>query len=242
MKKILKYVLLGVLISFAYNCEEDLESGATNYVTFYNEGDASVLRIANNATATKEVKVYTGNKTGSDRTFNVMVAPNSTLQTNYSVPATVTVPANTNEGTLLVSVTDDDNLQFVPQTLVLVLEDEAGFSTGETLVLNVTELCPDTIVKFSLKLDTWPDETTWEIYDLSGGQQVVIASGGPYVNPDDDFAEFVFEYCLASGNYGVVVYDAYGDGGPNYKIALNGVTVVSETVTGTFTSSEFTVN
>lgn len=250
MKKIINYILVGLLISFAYNCEQDLETGSTNYVTFYNEGSASVLRIDNNATAEKEVKVFTGNKTGSDRTFTVLVDPSSTLQAGYSVPSTVTVPANSNEGSITVSVTDDENLQFVPQRLVLVLQDEAGFSTGESISLNIAELCLDTIVKLSLTFDSWAEEASWEIYDLSG-TPVVIASGGQGGEYDAlDNSSFSTEFCFASGDYGVVVYDSYGDGGTGYTISAGGATLVSGAVpdagggypTQTFSSSEFSVD
>ena len=91
-------------------------------------------------------------------------------------------------------------------------------------------------------MDDWPEETTWEIYDLSG-TPTVVASGGPYANPADDFAELSFDFCLASGNYGVVVYDAYGDGGPTFSVTTAAGTLVADTtVAGTQASATFTVN
>ncbi len=241
MKKILNYIIVGILVTFAYSCEEDLPSGSTNYVTF--EESPSGLTVDKDATTTKNINVYTGNTTGSDRTFNVMVDASSTLTASYTVPSTVTIPANSNVGSIAVSVTDDDTLSFVAQTLVLDLQDEASINTGENLVINVTELCPGSLVQFFLTLDTWPDETSWEIYDLSGAP-VVIFSGGPYDNPADDFAELAFEFCLLPGEYGVVVYDSYGDGGPSYSVKSGATTLVGETtlVNTTSSASTFTVD
>jgi hypothetical protein len=97
-------------------------------------------------------------------------------------------------------------------------------------------------VTFNLNLDTWPDETSWEVYDLTG-TPTVIFSGGPYINPDDDFAELSFDFCLAAGNYGVVVYDSYGDGGPTYSVTTaTGTLVPSTSVGGSQSSATFTVN
>jgi len=91
-------------------------------------------------------------------------------------------------------------------------------------------------------LDNWPNETSWEIFDLSG-TPTVIFSGGPYVDPNDDFAELSFDFCLASGDYGIAVYDSYGDGGPNYSITSASGDLVSDTVVaGSQSSATFTVN
>lgn len=240
MKKILNYIIVGILISFAYNCEEDLPSGSTNYVTL--EESPSGISVDKDATTTQDINVYTGNKTGSDRTYNVVVDASSTLTANYTVPSSVTIPANSNVGAITVSITDDDTLGFDAQTLVLSLQEEAGISFGGNLVINVAEACPGAIAVFSLSLDTWPDETSWEIYDLSGAPTVIF-SGGPYINPDDDFANLVFEFCLLPGDYGVVVYDSYGDGGPTYSVVTGSTTLVPPTtlVSTTSSSSTFTI-
>lgn len=229
------------MLFVAFSCEDENGVGdSSDYVSF--ESDELGFQVNANSTDQKDIMVYTGNKTGSDRTFNVMVSESSTLTASYSVPSSVTIPANSNVGVLTVSVTDDDTLSFDAQTLTIEFEDGIGTSVGGPVTLNVAESCPGSLVQFRLTLDTWPDETTWEIYDLSG-TPAVIASGGPYVNPDDDFAELVFEYCLLPGNYGVVVYDSYGDGGPTFSVtSASGILVADTTVGGSQASATFTVN
>mgnify|MGYP006897119526 CR=1 FL=1 len=75
------------------------------------------------------------------------------------------------------------------------------------------------------------------------GTPTVIASGGPYDNPADDFAVLNFEYCLLPGDYGVVVYDSYGDGGPTFSVSSGATTLVAATtVGGSQSSATFAVN
>ncbi|MUU78928.1 hypothetical protein [Winogradskyella endarachnes] len=234
MKKYYKYfAVLTALVLF--NCQEDLESDLSNFVGF-EEGPV-VYTVDNSSTLTLDVTVAASEVANSDRTYSIYVdEDNSDLLSSYSVPSTVTIPAGTNLGTVSVSVTDDENLGFVTQTLVLDFVDEADTDFGDPVTLEFTETCLDTIVTFYLTLDTWPDETTWEIYDLSD-LSAPIASGGPYINPDDDFAELSFDYCLASGDYGVVVYDSYGDGGPTYSVSIGDTVLVAETTLAGYNSS-----
>lgn len=238
--KYLKSLFCLALISFTFiGCEEDLESSVSNFAGFEIGPNERAITVPKDQTQTFDIKVYATETTSSDRTFNILVdVDDTTLASPYSVPATVTVPGGTNEGTLTFSVTDNDDLGFEKQILRFGLE---GFVRNE-VTFAVTEQCLDTVVTFNLTLDTWPDETSWEVYDLNGTPSV-IASGGPYNNPADDFAVFAFDFCLAAGNYGVVVYDSYGDGGPVFSVTSAGGTLVpSTTVGGTQSSATFTVN
>lgn len=240
MNKYFKYFTVLLAVTLMFNCEQDNDSSLSNFVGF-QEGPLN-FTVDNGQTQTFDVVVAASETSSSDRSYTVVVDDASTLASPYSVPATVTIPGGSNVGTLSVSVTDNDDLGFVAQSLVLDFPDEAGMNFGEALTLNFTETCLNTIVTFNLTLDTWPDETTWEVYDLNG-TPVVIASGGPYVNPDDDFAELSFDFCLAAGNYGVVVYDSYGDGGPTFSVTTEAGTLVSDiTLSGTQSSATFTVN
>ncbi|WP_422105829.1 hypothetical protein [Winogradskyella sp.] len=237
--KYFKSICLIALLALTFtSCEEDVESPVSNFVGFEIGTLVRPITVTNNSTETFDVKVYATETTSSDRTFNVVVdMDETTLASPFSVPAQVTIPGGTNEGTLTFSVTDNDDLGFVAQTLVFGFEDQGS----PQVTYSVAEECLDTIVTFALTLDTWPDETTWEIFDLSG-TPTVIFSGGPYVNPDDDFAELSFDFCLASGNYGVVVYDSYGDGGPTFGVTAGGATLVPDTtVAGSQSSATFTV-
>ena len=96
-------------------------------------------------------------------------------------------------------------------------------------------------IQIQFELDNWPSETTWEIYDLSGAPTVII-SGGPYIDGDDDFAILSYDFCLPSGDYGIVVYDSYGDGGPGFIVSSGSTILVSyTTVAGAQSSATFTL-
>lgn len=119
-----------------------------------------------------------------------------------------------------------------------------GAFTDSVSTLFTTGVETDDIreIQVQIQLDTFPDETTWEIYDLSSTPTMII-SGGPYINPDDDFAMLTYNFCLPPGDYGVIVYDAYGDGGPIYSIySESNPLVPSTTVIGSQSSTIFTIN
>ncbi|MEO0403695.1 MAG: T9SS type A sorting domain-containing protein, partial [Bacteroidota bacterium] len=71
-----------------------------------------------------------------------------------------------------------------------------------------------TVFNVTIQTDTWPGETTWELFDANGN---VVNSGGPYgdgTGAQQD-AELVFESFAASGDLGCwefKIYDSYGDG------------------------------
>lgn len=245
MKKFryIKSIFCIALMAIAFtSCEEDLDADLSNFVGFSIDAPQAVA-VAKDATSSFDIAVYASESQSSDRSFPIMVDVEATsLVAPYSVPAQVTIPGGSNEGTLSFSVTDNDDLGFVAQELVIGFAGQEGADFGEGLTISVTEECVDTIATFNLNLDTWPDETSWEIYDLTG-TPTVIFSGGPYVNPDDDFAELSWDFCLAPGDYGVVVYDSYGDGGPSYSVTAGGAVLVPETtVAGSNSSSTFTIN
>ncbi|NRD21603.1 hypothetical protein HNV10_00015 [Winogradskyella litoriviva] len=242
MKNYLKIFTILAISSLFTNCSQDdiLESKLSNHVGF--EPTPKVIEIVKNATETIDVTVAASEVSGTDRTYTVSVDESSTLAASYTVPSTVTIPANSNVGTISVTVTDDEALEYVNQTLVLSFEEEVGISFGNDLTINFTEECLNTVTTLFLTLDTWPDETTWEMYSLTGGA-TLIGSGGPYANPADDFAELSFNFCLESGEYGIVVYDSYGDGGPTFSVSTaDGVLVAETTLAGSNSSATFTIN
>ncbi|WP_179008792.1 hypothetical protein [Winogradskyella forsetii] len=229
MKKIrnIKICICLALLSGAFvGCEAELEGDLGNFVGF--EAKPTIL-VTEDVSDSYDVLVASSTVTASDRTFAVNVVENDLTVAN-SVPAQVTIPANSNVGTLSISITDDETLGFEPQELTLSFEPLAGVSFGDDLTIRVSQRCDDTIVNLVITTDDWPDETTWELYDLSG-TPTVIQTGGPYANPADDFSAILTEFCLESGDYGIVVYDAYGDG------IANGVNADGEDTDGGFVVS-----
>lgn len=141
MKKYLILFIATVSMSFAVGCSSDdnLEGGL-NFVTF--EADELGFGVQEAGTGSLEVTVFTGNVTGSDRTFAINVDESSTLNSEtYTVPATVTIPGGSNESTFVVEGTDT-NLPNSGGSLILNLENEEGLYTGDPLTINVSRICP----------------------------------------------------------------------------------------------------
>lgn len=231
--KLTSYFVLFLSLSFLFQgCSEDTPSGSSlNFVTF--ESKAKNVTVNEGETAATEVKVYTTQVVGSDRTFGVTVAANSTMDAAYiSVPATVTVPANSNVGVLSVNVTGVGLSLSAPKTIILNLVEQEGIFSGKSITLNVRENCPLNTVTLDLVLDRYGSETDWEITDDAGN---VVASGGPYADgtTNDLQPNKNFIFCLPDGNYTFTIYDEYEDGMTwngvlgTYTVRANGVTLFS---------------
>ena len=97
MKKTFFFILLLAPLFMLNSCEDEvLGTKDLNYITF--EASARNAGVAIGGTTDHEFKVYTTQITGTDRTFpvNVVAAATTADAAAYTVPATVTVPANTN--------------------------------------------------------------------------------------------------------------------------------------------------
>lgn len=240
MKKYYKYFTILTAI-FLFNCEADDTTKLKDYVGF--ERAPVEMTVVENGTSTKDVYVYTSDISSKDRTYNLIVDTNSTtLESAYTVPATVTVPANTNKGTFTVSVTDDDKLGLLDQYLVIDFERKAGMYFGDKLKLIVTEECTETLVKLTLAFDSYPDEASWELYDLSSGQPTIIDSYGSYADEEYVDETVAVKFCLIPGKYRIVIYDEYGDGGTAYSVTSGSTVIVPETTSkSAISSAEFTL-
>ncbi|MGJ8547830.1 hypothetical protein [Winogradskyella wichelsiae] len=238
----MKKFLLFSMLAFAFMAceEEDIETA--NRVSF--ESGVIAVEVPRDAVDFERIiTVYTTTTSSSDRTFDIIVdTETATLDdADYSIPTSVTVPANSAVGEFTLTVSDL-SLNFEAQILSISLVSSDG-TFGGIADLEVTELCVDTIVELAITLDDYPDETTWDLYDLSVSPAVIIFSGGPFINPDDIGAVKKVEFCLASGEYGIAVNDAYGDGIVNggFEINEGATTLASGAVTGSGGSASFTI-
>lgn len=235
MKKI-TYLLLITMSLFVFNnCADKIDGTEDlNYISF--ESTSYNFGVDLNGTNVRDVKIYTTQITGSDRTFTISVDTTTTADAAaYIVPATVTVPANTNVGILSVSVSDI-NIGEAGKKLVLAIGAQEGLFIGKKITLNIAQVCPYNEVIFAITFDSYPEETSWELFDSSDN---VINSGGPYAGQ----SSLTKAFCLENGTYTFVIYDAYGDGSGPYRLTYNGTDLISST--GAFGASEsttFTVN
>ena len=210
------------------SCKDSIDDFDTPaYVTF--TADPVVVSLPDGAQETKEISIYTANKTSSDRVIDVIVTDETDAEpATYNVPSSVTIPANSNEAKLLVDFTSINLDLTTEKKLVLKLVAD-GLSIGEDLVIPMSQACPsgESKVKVTLEFDTYPEEVAWRILDGSGN--TVLASSDPfgYGAYTGLSGSFDVVQCVPSGTYTIQIFDQYGDGGTEYTIVSDGVQVLN---------------
>ncbi|MCI2229782.1 DUF1735 domain-containing protein [Polaribacter sp. MSW13] len=244
MKKNIYLFLLSIaLISFS-SCEESGVEALGNSVASF-EATTLDIGVEIGSSTTKDINVYTSNISGTDRTIEVMVDNNTTDAdaAAYTVPASVTIPAGTNVGTITIGVNDVDLA--VDKTLVIRLKSTENLDVVNKLTIGLSQLCPNNGIKIKLDIafDSWPEEIAWRILDSNGTTVMASASNpfnyGAYAGMTGGVT---VRECLASGTYTIEVYDGYGDGGNDYTVTANGILVFSATGNyGAFVTEDFTI-
>lgn len=145
MKNIYRIFIALITVGTLVACDYDSDFVEPSYATLASEREVAVL---NTGSESVEVTLYTGNITGSDRTFTIYVDESSTLDpSTYSLPQTVTVPGNSNEVSFTIEVTGE-GIKNQGDVLVLGIQEDATFSTGNLLSIAVTKICPFDINTF----------------------------------------------------------------------------------------------
>jgi hypothetical protein len=213
IKHFLKLFVVLLSLGLVTSCDYDDDFVEPNYVTF--DSNSIALDVLENSSTTREVTIYTGNKVGTDRTFNLVVDATSTLATSvYELPSSVVVPANSNEVSFTVNLSDN-GLANSGGTLVLMLEKTGTYSTGNPLTLNVSKVCPFDINRFVGTFDAT------EVFTAGSNAGFSFLEGESFpvelaLNPDD-----------ASGN-SLVLIDASGN-------ITGGSVLTFDPATGAFT-------
>lgn len=134
-----------VSTSFFVGCDSDDDFTPPNYVTFADvtfNSDEMTVSVGSESSESVDLTIFTGNQTGSARTFGINVVESSTLDpSTYSLPETVTIPANSNEATISLDITGS-GIDNAGDVLVLQMENEAGLYVGDELTVNIIKVCP----------------------------------------------------------------------------------------------------
>lgn len=234
--------LAGLLLPFTFSCEDDSIASdnpitGINYVSF--EPNKTVY-LAGGETSNTEVKVFVSKASSTDIVLPIIVdvqpissdgdVASTLADTNYSVPASVTIPAGSTEASFIVS---DITADGTGKTIIIGFEpvDGVDFSTSYTsttdnitgitsytprtreITLVVNEICGLNPFRIEIVTDQWGSETSWELYNANDLVNPV-ASGGPYVDQSavGEYPQAPIDLCLASGDYVFVIYDVYSDG------------------------------
>ncbi|WP_034041505.1 hypothetical protein [Wocania ichthyoenteri] len=215
MKKInLLFLFLSISLLTFNGCDSDDQSDAV-FNTIISAGQYEFdLGVTVNTSSSIDINVYTNDISSVARTFNILVSEESTgSASDYTVPSSITIPANANKAVLTIDSVDETN------TLVLEIEEKPGVFAAEKIVVNIIKVCPYNLDNFVGTYDALEDgQYTYEVTVQKGtGDQLILTNvygtGGTTVldvdasNPDNPTVSFP-----TFGNGGVLyVHSTYGD-------------------------------
>ncbi|MBL4642189.1 MAG: hypothetical protein JKY44_01220 [Flavobacteriaceae bacterium] len=210
MKK-LSFLLLMTLSLFVFSgCEDSESTSDLNYVSF--ENSTFSFGVEQDGSSTSSVTFYSTQTSSSARTFEISVDAASTADAaSYTVPTSITIPANSNTGTFDVTISDT-NISEDGETLILNFSAKSGLITGASITLNIKRVCPLNNLVLSITFDSYPDEVYWVLKDGTGAiiEESSAAGWGAYTGMTGGITK---EFCLANGDYSFTIQDAYADGG-----------------------------
>lgn len=207
MKKF-TYIIFALLTIITLNsCEDKVEALDTNYVTFGDDSYSTGVDVGGSTSVV--IPVYTANITGTDRTFQVSAdASSNAAAGSYTLPASVTIPANTNSANLTVALSDT-NLGIGVNKLTIIFANEMGLSTGAPTTINYIQNCTEVTATLSIVFDGYGSETSWRITDSLGG---VVASKAVGTYADNQVSASETITLCAGRDYTFTILDSFGDG------------------------------
>ena len=161
---------------------------------------------------TTTAQVFSTTVSSEARSFNVSVVDDNLPAGSYTI-GTVTIPADSHEGSLDVTFQYDTLEDFVEYLLVVSVETSDGVQSFGNLTYTLLRefdinefVCQD--LTLQINFDNFGSENTWEILDSSNN---IVFSGGPYT---DGTAGTTLNENLsfAPGDYTMTFFDSYGDG------------------------------
>ncbi len=145
--KIFGLMLAGMLI--LGSCEREvigeIYDGSGPSLLSFEETSKNLPVLLGNGTGTADLTVEVSTLSNTDRNFNVSVVTEGTTATSdlYTVPASVTIPANSYEGILTVTGNETDNLTTSAETLVIQLSEQNNVNfTNQQTTVNIFLVCP----------------------------------------------------------------------------------------------------
>ena len=142
MKNKFLLILIIPILSFLNSCDSDDSNLTHNTIISAGKYEFDLGVIVNTSNSI-DIDIYTNDIVGSDRTFNLMISEESTgTSADYTVPSSVTIPANENKATISVQAMD------VTNTLIIEIEEQSGVYAAEDIVINILKVCPFDINDF----------------------------------------------------------------------------------------------
>lgn len=244
MKKIL--ILFTILLSAIVitNCSTNEDVAAITEINYIGFETVFEIKADIINPGVHEVKVSTSNTTSADRVFNISVDFDLTTSdpSSYSIPATVTVPANSNIGTFNIEAIGANVNESGDDMLVLKFEEKEGLYVSDPLELSMIQYCSTGALTVDIQLSYYSTDTSWEIKDSSGN----VVESKDYLDSEPYGADFV-NLCLPAGDYTFTVYDTDCYGFYYYSghaiLSLNGniIFIIEDKDLGCSASHTFTL-
>ncbi len=215
MKNYIYYILTLVFFGTLSSCEEATpEPTGIAYVTFEESSKSYV--IDEGSTFNTEYKIFTASNVGSDTTFDLTVS-GSLDAANYTVPASVTIPAGTNEVAFNVSIIENNLDKINGETMTINLSTPDGFFSGTTdLSIVVNVFCPSQIAGNYM-------------YSDGNGKAVTITAGSGVnnfiISGDNAFGT---DYAIRINDQCGAITVTGGDIQDNFDLAVSGTGTVMD--------------
>ena len=220
------YAFLILAISvFMVGCEGDIND--ENYLSdsFVGFSADQNIDVIVGETIDVEVKIFASKSSDSDRTYTIYADDSSTADpTQYTVPNSITISAGSMEASMNVTVTGG-TFGSEGASILIGMQTEQGLdmptssidgnAVEKKHIINAKDLCLDNLVSLEIIFDDYPEENGWQLYEGANASGAVIAQGGLTGNSISGYGgetSFLANFCLASGDYTLVMYDVYSDG------------------------------
>ncbi|MES2734082.1 MAG: zinc-dependent metalloprotease family protein [Bacteroidota bacterium] len=185
-------------------CRVKVEAAANIFYDISNVNFVISGAVACTATVPTGLAASNVTTNGATLTWNAVAGATYDLQYRQTGAATWTTLAVSGTSTILSGLTAATSYE--AQVRSKCTSTTSAYSPSVTFTTTNTPSC--TNVTLTLKLDNYPEETSWTIKNSAG---TTVASGGTYGSSPDG-STITSTKCLAIGCYTFTINDSYGDG------------------------------
>ncbi|MFD2725197.1 hypothetical protein [Hyunsoonleella rubra] len=212
------------------NCKENDDTPAILNIDYVGFESGFTIGVAPDGNISQEVRIAVSIISSSDRTFELTVNEDFTTAdaSAYSIPSSVTVPANNNVGGFLVDVVGPNvNPSGEDVVVIDIINTAEGLLKSEGIALNLKQECPNPELILDITFDSWPEEIYWKVVDDADNtvfESATPADFGAYAGLADGIIKAM---CLSSGSYTFSISDLFDDGAGPFTLSLGNEVIFS---------------
>lgn len=228
MKKITTILAIVFGLMLFTDCKENDDTPTILGIDFVGFESDFQIGVDPTGNTSQEVKIAVSQASGADRSFNLSVNADMTTAdpSAYSVPSTVTIPANSTVGSFMVDVVGANVNPSGDDVVVLDITNEAeGLFKSAPITLNLKQVCPNPELILDITFDNWPEEIYWRIVNAAGDTVFESATPAGFGAYDGLTGGISRNICLASGSYTFNIFDGFEDGAGPYSLTFDGAVI-----------------